>query len=139
MKANCSIGKCNGDDQPVYIEIIDEDSRARIRLELNHLDFTNMMTGLNCVPCEMTIRGQENIGLVMERKEIEFEVSGDYHYRKEEAAETLAHLLCFDDEYEGWSSTERFESQGSFFKRDGKGFAHAIIQRWIKRSEGGES
>ena len=138
MKANCSLGKCNGDDQPVYIEIIDEDSRARIRLELNHLDFTNMMTGLNCVPCEMTIRGQENIGLTMEHKQIEFEVSSGYDYRKEFASSELTDLLFLNDEYEGWSSTERFESQGSFFERDGKHLARATIRQWIKRSEGGE-
>ena len=138
MKANCSLGKCNGDDQPVYIEIIDEDSRARIRLELNHLDFTNMMTGLNCVPCEMTIRGQKNIGLVMERKEIEFEVSCKIHDRKEDAIDLLIHLLLWDDDLEGWSSTEIFDRKSSFFKRDGKQFARATIQRWVERSEGGE-
>ncbi len=138
MKASCSIVKCSGDDQPVYIEIIDEDSRARIRLELSHLGFTNMLTGSNCVPCEMTIHGRENIGLTMEHREIELELSRVIHRRKEEAVEALAHLLYFDDKYAGWSGDERFDSDSSFFEHDGMHFARATIHRWVERSEGGE-
>ena len=138
MKANCSMGKCSGDDQPIYIEFIDEASRARIKVEIQPIDFANMMTGLHNVPCEMTIRGKENIGLVMMHKTIEFEVSDTLRDRKEEAADELLMLLTFEKEHWGWSSTERFDSKRSFFERDGKRFARAVIRRWVEPAEGGE-
>lgn len=138
-KAQLSINRPSYSDGQKKIIIRVEDVDAGIQfleLEIDMDKFTECLTGLSGVNCEMEVRGLKNVGKKKERNTIKFKMPKcGYSERKEIAyQEALKHTP------EGWIPSSYFSSKGSFFSvdtSDGKQeeWATTSISRWVDKDE----
>lgn len=133
-KAKLTISNPHYGDGRKKINISIQDDCARIQfldIEIDHDKFAQAITGLSSVECEMEFRGLENVGKVIEKQGIEFEVP-DCEWRDREK---IASKLADEMAPEGWVASHYFGSQGSFFTKDGKSYARTTISRWVDKEE----
>lgn len=112
------------------IELHDEDASITFaEIILSPEQLCSALSRLSHTSCKLTVGGLDKIGKKMEHKELIFEITEDLGYGKEryKIAEQLANKAC----PKGWSSSNYFGSQGSFFVKNGKQFARCTIRRWI--------
>lgn len=124
-----------GKEKEIRIDLSDTDACLNKFLEVSIglSEFAEILTGLSRVDCDIEVRGLQNIGKIREHKTFEFELPRDElgNVRKEMAKTVLSNIIP-----EGWSSTDAFNSQGSFFYKDGTPWARAIIVRWVDKQPG---
>jgi hypothetical protein len=132
MKINGKITfLCN--KEGATIELHDDDASvtfARVRLTAEQL--CQALGRLAYTECyAMEVRGLDKVGMKMENKEFVFEVPDDLPYQREKRNEILSSILqkiC----PEGWIPSILFNSQNSFFTKDGKYYARTTIRRWVQ-------
>jgi hypothetical protein len=129
-KAQLTISRPNYSDGKNKIKISVRDTEAVINfmdIEIDLDKFTECLTGLSLVDCDMEVRGLENVGKKRESMDIVFELPKEkWHVSKEEAAE-----LAKKATPEGWVCSTYFGSQDSFFKKDDKYYGKTTANRWV--------
>lgn len=120
-------------EEGLKIEVMDTASRIEfLEIQLTQEQTCEALARIANTPCELEVRGLENVGKKREHKPFEFALPEDtiYHNKKEKATAT-ANLLCPD----GWVAATYFNSQDSFFDRGGKPWARTNIFRFIETGE----
>jgi hypothetical protein len=128
MKLDGKITICiNRDETRIYIE--DKNSGVRfLDVELTPDQLSSALSRLANTPCKIKVRGLNKIGKKHEHKTFEFELPKNLigYDKKKEVAE-YSNKIC----PQGWCSDQYFDSQNSFFQRDGKEWARCTIRRWV--------
>jgi len=116
------------------IEIHDKDAAITfVRIQLNQEQLCQMMSRLAHTHCQKTIiYGIDKVGKKHECKKYDFELPDDYNKYKDKNKSILK-KLGIDNCPKGWKPDLGFNSQDSFFKKDGKSFARMIIRRWVDK------
>lgn len=130
LKGNITMSKTYGEGVAMEIRIQDENSRktfvvAKISME----EFAQLITGLGNRPINMKVGGLNVVGKQKEQKELIFPVKGySAHNEAEEKCQSFAD--------EGWTASNYFRSQKSFFSEniDGKEqyFARTSQYRYVE-------
>ncbi len=117
----------------IHLNITDVDARIEfVELEISYADFTRALTGQAYVVCDMHVRGLENVGKQRERDTITVEMPEcSYYDRKATAVAEVHHHIK-----EGWTSSDYFGSQDSFYTKDNIQYAKTDIFRWIDKEQG---
>jgi hypothetical protein len=119
-----------GDDSIIRIEIEDDEAAARfLEIDISLEEFAQAVTGLSIRPCVGVVRGLERVGKKHEHKQFEFEIpsEGKYERDNKEIARKAVEKVC----PKGWIPDTSFNSQHTFFEKDGKMFARTTIRRWV--------
>lgn len=133
MKINGSITFLINRDK-TRIEIQDGDANITfISIELTPEQLSSALSRLACTPCEsMEVRGLQNVGKVYEYDTIVFEIpEGTPYGEQKKVAIEVSKEKC----PEGWTPSEYFGSQNSFFYQDKKMFARCNISRWVDKEK----
>lgn len=108
------------------IELTDELSGVKFaEIKLTPDQLNSALSRLAYTECEMDIRGLDKIGKKHERKKFEFQLPEDmrgYGSLQE---------VCQNKLTDGWICEGYFNSQDSFFERNGRKWARCIICRWV--------
>jgi len=115
----------------VTIEVHDETAAVKfLTLELTAEQFCAALGRLARVPCQSAkVTELDLVGKRHECKTFEFPLPDGAGWRDKEAATAEVRRVC----PEGWGPDIYFNSQNSFFDRDGKRWAQTIIRRWVER------
>lgn len=109
------------------IELIDSDSGLQfVSIKLSPEQLSMVLSRRAHVPCTMTIRSLDKIGKKLEHKIMEFEIPEDAD-RNGSMVSSIADSVC----PAGWVHDNYFNSQNSFFHKDGHRFARCTIRRWV--------
>lgn len=125
------VHSADDDDQGcMEVRIFDESSSKRfVTVRISLKDFCNCITGLYNVPCVGEVNGLDKIGKTMEHKDFTFPLGKKKIYGDE--GKKIAIKACEKHCPEGWIFEKHFNSQNSFFEKDGKDWARTIIRRWV--------
>jgi hypothetical protein len=111
------------------IEIFDTDANvtlAEVRLTPEQL--SKILSRQSRVECECHTGDLKKIGKKHESKYFEFEIT-----RSDSRVDLI--LTCnealFEQEMYEWEPDHYYNSQNSFFSKDGKRYARTVIRRWI--------
>lgn len=130
LKGNLTISRPsygNG-KEVITIQIVDERSRERfVTVEISYADFTRALTGASEIPCDLVIKRLERIGMKKETLPLEFLIPKDAYHNKDKAMQ-----IANEQTPEGWQAVNYFNSQNSFFVRNGKSWAKTVMVRWVK-------
>ncbi len=78
---------------------------------------------------DCTVYSPEKIGKVLEMDTLEFEMPEKCEYGdKVRVAKSIAKEKCPN----GWIEDAYFNSQRSFFRKDGKDYARTLLRRWVE-------
>lgn len=111
------------------IEIVDSDANTTIvKVRLTPEQLSTILARRGYVDCECTIGDLTRIGKKHENKKFEFEIT--YSKTKEDLALACNEALFAQGMHE-WVSDNYYQSQDSFFSRDGKDYARVTIRRWV--------
>ena len=108
--------------------IIVKDNASRINfleIALTNDELASMMSRLANTPCEIEVKGLDRVGKQMEHKMFEFQCN------EKENANWIVEMALERDGMKDWIADKGFQSQNSFFAKDGKQFARTTIRRWI--------
>lgn len=120
-----------GDDDFIEVRITDDTSATEfVTVKVRLADFTNCITGLSRVSCIGEVIGLEVIGKTHEHKKLVFENPENLSRYNEDGREKLT-KLAEKECPKGWTPDATFDSQDSFFTKDGKHYAQTTIRRWI--------
>lgn len=119
-----------GNDQTsVYVE----DSLSGIRfleMSLTPIELSKILSRQACVEVDAVVKRLDIVGKKHENKRFVFEITKELYYysnRDNEKLKELADSLLTD----GWMSDCYFNSQDSFYEKDGKFYARTTIRRYI--------
>ena len=132
LKGQITISRPQGNNcDYVSIKIRDDDASIRFcEARVKYAEFAQLITGLAYVDCELEVDGLQNVGKVREHKKFEFPLPEGTFHTKEQAQRSLVEHIP-----ESWSSSGYFNSQDSFFIKDGKPWARTTIVRWVNKNE----
>jgi len=124
-----TISRVRGSDDPyIAVEITDDTSGMTFVCMKLALDaFAEAVTGLSCVHGSGEVNGLDRVGKKMEHKTFEFSLGKTGVFRDKEAAQKIVQKKC----PKGWTPDDSFNSQNSFFDKDGERWARCIIRRWV--------
>jgi hypothetical protein len=110
------------------ISVKDNKSASLImKLNLTPDQVMKVLSRLVVVECRGEICNLDKINKTHEHKYYEFEVGEEMYYRdNQEQLKELALMSC----PKGWAPDLRFNSQNSFFLKNGKYFARDTCRRW---------
>jgi uncharacterized membrane protein len=131
-KFNAQISILASYDDLIKITISDKDASLDIiELNLTREQFINAtMNRLSNTEVSSSVAyGIENIGKKLEMDTLVFEIPKGL-LRLESVDKTLQ-KLALKSTPEGWYPDMNFNSQNSFFGKDGKHYARTIIRRWV--------
>lgn len=99
-----------------------------VKVTLSPEQLSQALSRLSYTSCECEVRDLALIGKRMEHKKHQFEIPNDlpYSLRSEVLPQLIKETLP-----EGWQSDDYFNSQDTFFKKDGKEYAQTTIRRWV--------
>jgi hypothetical protein len=110
----------------ITLSVVDENAVIEpIDIKMTIEDFGRAITGEGRLPCSFVLRGVDKVGKVREAKPLEFQLP-DGETGKE-AARAIAKREC----PEGWTPWLSFNSQFSFFTKEGENWARTTIYRWV--------
>ena len=114
------------DKSGLTIEVYDKNSSITfLEASLNPEDSCAALGRLFMVPCVLDVKGLDKIGKKHENSTHEFEIP-DRRIDKE-----VLYKLAVESCPDGWKPDNYFNSQNSFFQKDGKQFARCTIRRWV--------
>ena len=117
----------------LHIEVEDRDASITfLELDLDAAQTCQALSRLGCTPvsaCE--VEGLDRVGKKMEHKKLEFEVPKGTRWTHRKDSDQKLLKLMHKHMPEGWVSDAYFQSQDSFFERDGKEWAQTTIRRWV--------
>jgi hypothetical protein len=109
------------------IEIKDGASRVTfVKLYMSPKEFMAALGRLVYCKADIEVFELDKVGKEIETDTMIFEMPEYSYSNKKEIAEAEALRRCPD----GWETNARFDSQDSFFTKDGKEYAKTIIRRW---------
>lgn len=114
-----------------HTEIIIRDRKASIEfvtIKLTPEQLSQALSRLVHVECDVEVKELDKVGKKHENKLFVFEITDDEYYRKnnKELGKKAQSQLS-----DGWIPDYYFNSQNSFFKKDGKHYARCTIRRWV--------
>lgn len=116
------------DDEGATLEIQDNEANVQfLKIRLNQEQVCQMLSRLGTTYCELTeVFHLDKVGKKHINKTFEFELPDcDFMERKQCAIETIKDVCPKD-----WESDNYFNSQNSFFNKDGKQYARVTIRKW---------
>lgn len=114
------------------IEIYDTPSSTMlIEVKLTNDQLASALSRLSHTPCEASVYGLDKIGKKHENTSFEFEIPEGLGSANSSALNQLCLKALKAADMEDWKPDSYFGSQDSFFKKEGKNYARAIIRRWI--------
>ena len=135
MNGHITISRRSSNAEPDYFSILVKDDESEItfvEIKLEPATLALVLSGLGSQPCKITTRGLEHVGKVQERQSIEFESPKNKDVAKANAeAELEKRGLAVG----GWILADSFNSQSSFFQKDGRPHARCTIHRWVEKTE----
>lgn len=114
------------------INLIDNDSGTQFAtVILNQEQTCAALSRQGYVECNIELNGLDRVGKKQEHREFLFEIPDlDYKTKND-----FAHEICLSElkkqGMEDWKPDNYYGSQNSFFNKNGKRYARAIIRRWI--------
>ena len=114
------------------IEIEDHNASTRfVRIKLTPEQLSKCLSRQALVECEIEVSGLNKVGKVHENKNFTFEIPDNLRgsSNSDELSQICQHLL--DENNEGWVCDGYFGSKNSFFEKNGKVYARAVIRRWV--------
>ena len=131
IKGQLTISRPSYSGERKSISIKVKDSTAGVNfldIEIPLDNFAECLTGLAAVDCSIEVRGLENVGKTIKRENLVFEMPASIKYsERKSAAFDLAKLAA----PAGWVVRDYFDSQDSFFTKDGKDYAQTQMMRWV--------
>lgn len=116
----------------VTLELTDEDAaQTFIKVTFTANQFVSALSRLGNTPCDVEVYAIERIGKKHEHQAWEFEMPQVSEILSRDTAQQTAISLATAYCPDGWTPDLYFNSQGSFFSRDGKNYARTIIRRWV--------
>jgi len=112
-----------------FIEIIDSQSSTtfvKVKLDPNY--FLSMLSGLSYTECEATVYDLDRIGKTMQHKVFEFEIK---RTDKQSDLELDCVEFLFENGMYEWLPDHYYNSQNTFFEKDGRKYARTTIRRWV--------
>lgn len=104
---------------------------ARVKLTTDQL--AAALSRLGDVECKCSVYQLDKLGKRHENKDFEFEIP-DFGYGRRDNTDKV-HQLAIDalakEGMSDWTPDKYYGSQNSFFTKDNKRFARAIIRRWV--------
>jgi hypothetical protein len=134
IQGNLTISRVHSTVEDDYIEVRLRDDDAATEFvvaKVSLADFASALTGCSHVGCELDVRGLERVGKKMELDTLEFQMPNDGYSNRKETACAAVKSFCPID----WTPDMGFNSQGSFFTRDGKLWARTTIRRWVAKEK----
>jgi len=115
------------------IRIYDKDAAITfVEIELDPLQLANALGRHAHLDCKAKILGLDKIGKIHENETLEFPLPGScYEYGEKRRGKAFAAAL--EHCPEGWTPHNYFQSQNSFFTKDGQPWARATIRRWVEK------
>lgn len=111
------------------IELIDDQaSTVFASIELTPNQLSRALGRGSYTECKIVLNGLDRLGKKMENKTHEFQIPSviPYEQREKVLSEVIKETLP-----DGWVSDNYFNSQNTYFKKDGKDYARTTIRRWI--------
>ncbi len=114
------------------IELTDKTSNTRFaEVKLTNDQLAMALARFGETPCKIDVFGLDRIGKTHEHKNFEFAITRDLEYGgRIPILQKMANELLLE-EGEGWSTTDTFSSQNTFFEKDGKKYARCIARRYV--------
>lgn len=124
-------GTSNTSELGVVIKIEDGKSSNRVmNIFITPDQWMQLISRLSAVSCDVEITDiPERINKKMENKKFHFEF--DYEGLNHDARSDLATEVADEKCPNGWISDGYFNSQGSFYIKDGVQMAQTTIRRWV--------
>ena len=120
------------DEDGANIEIEDALSNETIaKINLPPETFCAALGRLVYNRCELVMGDKDKFGKRMENKKFEFKLPDSDIYRRKEIAKEEIKKVCPN----GWEFDNYFDSQDSFFSKDGESWARCIIRQWVSLNE----
>ncbi len=100
-----------------------------VEITLTPEGLSQAMSRLSMTKCKAIVNEYSfsKLNKKMENKYLEFEINKDLRRGDEQELHALAQSNCPD----GWTPDKYYGSQNSFFTKEGKTYARAVIRRWI--------
>ena len=115
------------------IEIKDHKSgQTFLKITLTPEQLSMALSRLSYTPCEAEVYNIDKLGKTLFNESFEFEIPKEL--RSSSKAKELSELCLASLAEHGmsdWTPDIYFSSQNSFFNRDGKEYARAVIRRWL--------
>lgn len=112
------------------IQIMDVESGAQfLEIKLTPENLVAILSRQGHIDCDLEVRGLEKLGKKQEISNIEFKIPegfSEYDVDRKKLGEYAQSLLT-----DGWIAEWYFNSQNSFFTKDGVKFARCTTRRWI--------
>ena len=116
----------------IHISIKDKDARVQfLELKISYSDFTEALTGMAFVECDMEFRSLDCVGKMIEKDTLTFPMPLTTYSNRVEVAIRESSLATPD----GWTTSSYFGSKESFFTEDGKDYARTTISRWVDKPQ----
>ena len=115
------------EDNKVIVEFVDRDmgSVPFATAEITPENWVKALSGLAFVPARISVDNLDNVGKKRIVEDFCFEISSEHWYDKSFASKTALNICP-----EGWNISLYFDSQDSFFLKDGKHYARTHIYKW---------
>lgn len=110
------------------IEVADKNSAVQfLEVEMTPVEFQQALSRLAHVPCKLTVKNLSVVGKKMEHKRFEYEIPEGIKQSDNKALQEHCQSLLTD----GWKDGGYYGSKDSFFTKNGKKYASAIVRRWV--------
>jgi hypothetical protein len=132
-KAKLTISRPSRSHGEEIINIQVSDAVAKVKfldLEIDCKTFAECLTGLSRAECDMEFQNLDVLGMARENDTIQFkmpEVCGSSHDKKAAIEEAKKYTP------EGWTASEYYGSQTSFFSKGRDTWAKTSITRWVRK------
>jgi len=103
-----------------------------LEITLTAEQLSSALSRLAYTECEIEINGFDKIGKSMELSTLEFELPESIDRYKKDAADKIKDLAIQNCPVD-WKPDLSFNSQNSFFSKDGKQYARTFMRRWINK------
>lgn len=114
------------------IEVKDPNSTITFLMaSLNKEQTCMAMSRLGQTECELELRSLDLVGKKHESKEFVFEIPESHYNLRAPTHMKCKAALLEQGLIEEWIPDNYYQSQNSFFKKDGKHYARTIIRRWV--------
>ena len=136
MEGRLTISRPSYSDGRKRVIITIEDYDASVTLvtvEVGLEEFASALTGLAYQPVELHLGPVERFGKKKVRSTMHIEIpSGTSFNERKEVAKRIAEEKA---KAEGWEVVGSLESQGSFYRKDGKEMAEVPLAKWIRKRQ----
>lgn len=115
------------------IEILDDNAAITfVKVKLTPEQLSSALGRLGRTDCQIEVISLDKVGKTHENKNFEFEIPKELYGTKNiKELELFCEGALYKSGMADWQSDAYYQSQNSFFNKDGKSFARVIIRRWV--------